>query len=92
MLFACILVIIINNNAFFVLFSDATCKNRYFEKPTRSEFQQCMKEALRAAKERVRSRSRGPRTPAARKNVRRNFWNEEEKDEEEQEEQEEITK
>ncbi|KAL6261887.1 hypothetical protein P5V15_006970 [Pogonomyrmex californicus] len=31
---------------------EATCRNRHFEKPTRSEFQYYMKEALRTAKER----------------------------------------
>lgn len=43
-----------------------------------------MKDALRAAKERVRSRSRRPREPlTARENIDRNFWNDERKDEEE---------
>ncbi|XP_011705890.1 PREDICTED: uncharacterized protein LOC105461097 [Wasmannia auropunctata] len=50
---------------------EAVCKNRHFEKPTRSEFQTQAKEALRAAKERARNKLRGPR---ARMPRNRHFW------------------
>lgn len=43
-------------------FSEGVCRNQYFQKPTRSEFQAHMREALRVAKERHRNRMRGPRT------------------------------
>lgn len=44
-----------------------------------------MKEAVRAAKERVRSRSRGPRTEKkGQNNINRDFWDDEQSDEEEQ--------
>ncbi|XP_032688205.1 uncharacterized protein LOC116852205 isoform X2 [Odontomachus brunneus] len=58
------------------LIYDAVCKNKYFPKPTRSEFQRHMIEALRAAKERVRFRNkpRGERVLVARENDR-DFWN-----------------
>lgn len=39
-------------------FLDGVCQNKHFEKPTRSEFQAQMREALRMSKERYRSRSR----------------------------------
>lgn len=45
-----------------------------------------MKEALRAAKERVRSRSCGPRTEKERPhNISRDFWNDEQDEEDEEE-------
>ncbi|XP_036138684.1 uncharacterized protein LOC118644367 [Monomorium pharaonis] len=55
---------------------DAVYKNRYFPKPTRTEFQTQAKEALRAAKERARTKLQGPRArmPVPRN---RNFWNDE---------------
>ncbi|KAL6257891.1 hypothetical protein P5V15_011490 [Pogonomyrmex californicus] len=52
--------------------------NRHFEKPTRSEFQNYMKEALCTAKERYRNRIRGPRVRAARRN--QDYWNDERED------------
>ncbi|XP_032690586.1 uncharacterized protein LOC116853569 [Odontomachus brunneus] len=55
--------------------TNAVFKNQYFVKPSRQEFQQHMKEALRAAKENVRSKSRGLRTSARKENVQYNFWN-----------------
>ncbi|XP_025154662.1 uncharacterized protein LOC112588563 [Harpegnathos saltator] len=38
---------------------DALCKNRHFDRPLKSEFQMQMRESLRVAKERHRSRIRG---------------------------------
>ncbi|KAL6262053.1 hypothetical protein P5V15_007147 [Pogonomyrmex californicus] len=55
---------------------EATCRNRHFPKPTRSEFQNYMKEALRTAKERYRNRIRGPRVRAR----RNQYWNDERED------------
>ncbi|XP_072757498.1 uncharacterized protein [Anoplolepis gracilipes] len=43
---------------------DAVCHNQHFDKPTRTEFQMQFRETLRAAKERVKHRLRGPRTRA----------------------------
>ncbi|XP_025163178.1 uncharacterized protein LOC105188866 [Harpegnathos saltator] len=40
---------------------EAVCGNRNFTKPTRSKFQAHKREALRAAKQRKRTKSRGPR-------------------------------
>lgn len=74
-----LLILIINiNKKSFVHFLDAVCKNKFFPKPTKSEFQRHMIDALRAAKERVRSRSnpRGSRVLASRENDS-NFWNDE---------------
>lgn len=51
-------------------------QNKYFEKPTRMEFQAQMREALRISKERHRSRSRkrtATRSGGARN--QRDFWN-----------------
>ncbi|EZA59760.1 hypothetical protein X777_14332 [Ooceraea biroi] len=42
---------------------DGVCQNKNFEKPTRSEFQAQMREALRMSKERHRSRSRKKTVP-----------------------------
>jgi len=53
------------------------CKNKHFAKPTRSEFQVQAKEALRAAKERARSRLRGPRARMPNLQRNRDFWNDE---------------
>lgn len=52
------------------------CENRYFNKPTRSEFQTLMREALRAAKERCRHRIRGARKQVSNSRTR-DFWNDE---------------
>jgi len=49
------------NCVFLRFFAKAVCKNRHFQKPTRTEFQTQAKEALRAAKERARSKLLGPR-------------------------------
>lgn len=62
---------------YIMFFSEATCRNKYFKKPTRSEFQRQIREALRTAKERCRSKRRGPRSRAADPRIR-TFWNEEE--------------
>lgn len=64
------------------LFLDGVCQNRHFEKPTRSEFQTQMKEALRMSKERHRSRSRRrivPRDDGARaaRAIQRDLWDDE---------------
>jgi len=57
-------------------FAEAVCKNRHFQKLIRTEFQTQAKEALRAAKERARSKLLGPRVRVP--NPRnRNFWNDE---------------
>ncbi|XP_036141759.1 uncharacterized protein LOC118645218 [Monomorium pharaonis] len=63
---------------------DAVCKNLHFPKPTRTEFQTQAKEALRAAKERARTKLQGPRArmPVPRN---RNFWNDEPEREQEEE-------
>ncbi|XP_036146328.1 uncharacterized protein LOC118646786 [Monomorium pharaonis] len=75
------------NARFITAIYEAVCRNRYFEKPTRSEFQACMKEALRTAKERHRSRTRGPRPRrAAREQIRRDLWNDEREDDNENDE------
>jgi len=59
-----------------IFFSEAICNNRYFEKPTRSEFQAQMREALRTAKGRLQSKIRGPRKQPG-DGINRNFWNDE---------------
>ncbi|XP_076756636.1 uncharacterized protein LOC143426844 [Xylocopa sonorina] len=51
---------------------DAVCRNRNFQKPTRSEFQLHMRAALRTAKERVRSKSRDSKSGLSR--LPRDFW------------------
>lgn len=74
---------VLNNNAICLYFLDGVCQNKHFEKPTRSEFQIQMREALRMSKERHRSRSR--KKPVSRdRNARihRNLWNDEANDEE----------
>ncbi|XP_011859031.1 PREDICTED: uncharacterized protein LOC105556544, partial [Vollenhovia emeryi] len=69
----------------YILFVESMCNNKHFPKPTRSEFQAQAKEALRAAKERARSKVRGPRQRVP--NPRdRNFWNDEQEPEQEQDE------
>ncbi|EZA51523.1 THAP domain-containing protein, partial [Ooceraea biroi] len=63
---------------------EAVCGNQHFNKPTRSEFQTHMREALRSAKERLRHKLRGPRTEAAdARNHRRDFWSDEQPEMEE---------
>lgn len=65
-------------NLSLVSFPEAVCRNRHFEKPTRSEFQAHMREALRVAKERCRNKMRGSRTrTAVRRDTRRDFWSDE---------------
>ncbi|RLU19822.1 hypothetical protein DMN91_008381 [Ooceraea biroi] len=57
---------------------DGVCQNKNFEKPTRSEFQAQMREALRMSKERHRSRSRKKTVPhgdGAR--IQRTLWDDE---------------
>lgn len=56
---------------------EAVCNNRYFDKPTRSEFQSHMKETLRTAKERCRSRRNNPRRGGCNA---RDFWNDDEEE------------
>ncbi|CAL7941399.1 unnamed protein product [Xylocopa violacea] len=51
---------------------DAVCRNRNFQKPTRSEFQLHMRAALRTAKERIRSKSRDTKSGLSR--LPRDFW------------------
>lgn len=62
------------------------CKNKHFAKPSRTEFQAHAKEALRAAKERARSKLRGPRVSNPQTRNIRDFWNDEEEEEEGEEE------
>lgn len=60
-----------------ISFPDAVCSNRNFAKPTRSEFQLVMREALRTAKERLRHRVRCPHAPPVADQegrIRRDFW------------------
>jgi hypothetical protein len=65
-----------------VFFSEAASSNRYIKKPTRSEFQRQMREALRATKERCRSKTCMRRT---RRDQRRDFWNDDVVEENEEE-------
>lgn len=71
-----------------VSFSEAVCCNKYFDKPTRSEFQTQMKDALRTAKERHRSKVRGPnrRAQINAPSIQRDFWNDEEENQQRDEE------
>lgn len=68
-----LLLRIINYSVHF--FAEAVCNNKHFPKPSRSEFQAQAKEALRAAKERARSKLRGPCAYVPPRN--RDFWNDE---------------
>lgn len=53
--------------------------NRHFQRPTRIEFQTQMRDTLRVAKERYRSRMRGPRARrVGAPRINRDFWEEEE--------------
>lgn len=61
---------------YYILFTEAICNNIHFPKPTRSQFQAQAKEALRAAKERARSKLRGPRA-RVQNPQNRNFWTDE---------------
>ncbi|XP_025157512.1 uncharacterized protein LOC112589245 isoform X2 [Harpegnathos saltator] len=63
---------------------DAVCRNPYFHRPTQQDFQQFIREALRAAKERVRSKSRRPHQSAGQENDR-DLWNNDWPEEEEEE-------
>ncbi|KAM0735059.1 hypothetical protein ACS0PU_011172 [Formica fusca] len=65
---------------------DGVCQNRHFEKPTRSEFQMQMREALRMSKERHRSRSRKKTIPhGGGARIQRDLWNDERSNETDQE-------
>lgn len=64
----------------YVSFSEAVSSNHYFDKPTRSEFQRQIREALRTAKERCRSKTRMRRMRHA-GNQRRDFWNDDPEEE-----------
>lgn len=69
---------VLNDNAICLYFLDGVCQNKHFEKPTRSEFQVQMREALRMSKERHRSRSRKKTVPrAGGPGIDRNLWNDE---------------
>ncbi|CAL1672681.1 unnamed protein product [Lasius platythorax] len=61
------------NTRFIIAIFEAVSSNRYFDKPTRSEFQRQIREALRTAKERCRSRARMRRIRRT-GNHRRDFW------------------
>jgi len=77
-LFVNIFICLTNDSVFCISFSEAVSNNRHFEKPTRSDFQMHMREALRTAKERLRHRLRGSRTQTANFMIRRqDFWNDE---------------
>jgi len=56
-------------------------QNKHFEKPTRSEFQAQMREALRMSKERHRSRSRKTIPHGGGTRVQRDLWNDEQSNE-----------
>lgn len=58
---------------------EAVCNNEHFSKPTRSDFQIHIREALRTAKERQRHRMRGPQT--ANRIREQNFWSDERREE-----------
>ncbi|XP_050452163.1 uncharacterized protein LOC126851866 [Cataglyphis hispanica] len=49
------------NASVIIALYEVMCNNQHFPKPTRSEFQVYAKEVLRGAKERARSKLRGPR-------------------------------
>ncbi|GAB1867687.1 DUF4806 domain-containing protein [Camponotus japonicus] len=73
-----------NTRIMFAIYK-AVCNNKHFPKPTRPEYQVQAKEALRTAKERARSKLRGPR--ARLPNPRnRNVWNDEQQDEQDEQE------
>ncbi|XP_025158025.1 uncharacterized protein LOC112589342 [Harpegnathos saltator] len=55
---------------------EGVCRNQHFNKPTRSEFQIEMREALRTAKQRHRNKQRQPRAAGPNRS-RHNFWTEE---------------
>nr|XP_034194689.1 uncharacterized protein LOC117610943 [Osmia lignaria] len=55
---------------------DAVLQNRYFPRPSRKDVAEHLKAALRTAKERVRSKRRGPRNPQH--ETVDNFWTAEE--------------
>lgn len=61
------------------------CKNKDFAKPSRTEFQAHAKETLRAAKERARSKLRGPCASNPQTRNIRDFWNDEKEEGEEEE-------
>ena len=70
----------------YISFSDGVCRNRKFDKLTRSDFQLRMQAELKAAKERVRSRKRGPCTKPSSSSqeprMPRSFWSEQQQEEE----------
>ncbi|XP_067208346.1 uncharacterized protein [Linepithema humile] len=57
---------------------DAVSNNKHFEKPTRSEFQCYMREALRSAKQRHRTYKRQNRSRKKERNVAQKYWADEE--------------
>ncbi|GAB1867451.1 DUF4806 domain-containing protein [Camponotus japonicus] len=67
------------NARFIMAIYEAICRNRHFQRPTRAEFQTQMRDTLRVAKDRYRSRMRGPRARrVGAPRVNRDFWEEEE--------------
>lgn len=58
-----------------MFFSEATCNNENFNSPTRFEFQKHMKETLRTAKERNRSRSQKKQRVITTDLTNRVYWN-----------------
>ena len=68
-----------------ITFSEAVSGNLHFAKPLRSDFQRSIQQALRAAKERVRSKKRGPRATAASNvsRMRHDLWTDDQQPEEE---------
>lgn len=66
------------------MFVDAICNNRYFTKPSRTEFQSHIREALRSAKQRHRMNTHAPRSRE--RQTARNFWNDDPEPENETEE------
>ncbi|XP_067210358.1 probable E3 ubiquitin-protein ligase DDB_G0283893 [Linepithema humile] len=55
---------------------EAVCNNEHFSKPTRTDFQRHIREALRTAKERQRHKERG-RKQTVNRPREQNFWNDE---------------
>ena len=79
------LYIIIPTSFACITFSEGVFGNPHFQKPLRSDFQASMQRALPTAKERVRSRNRGPRSTAAPNNELqrcRDFWSDQQPEEE----------
>lgn len=59
---------------FYCVFLDSVCNNNYFCKPTKAEFQNIAREALRSAKQRHRTSTRILRNREQQARGARHFW------------------